>query len=509
MRIFRIPDRHGMIVPFRLNGPQRRYLDERSMFDIIYKARQFGFSSFLELEGTILCARYPEQHAVVIAHDRESTQKLFKRTKFFLEDIARLGISIPYKSYTKNEITFTETNSTFYIGTAGSRKFGRGDTINFLHCSEVAFWPNPVETMGGLVPAARYGRKVIESTANGKGNYFHRQCVQALQSATDIVNDGFEEFVIAPKLHLHLWHEFDEYQIAGNYNAAQLTEEEIELMKNFNLSIPQIAWRRQTMLELPENLLFPQEYPMTFDEGFLASGHSFFPHVKLVPMNVPRSQGKVIYQAPRSGHVYVAGIDMSGGTRRDFSVVEIFDAETMEQVAEFARNDVPPKSFSQMAVDFCLPYKAMVAIEVQFGLIAIDVFKEKYPNALIYKRMKSDKLRWEEKQELYGIYNTDRIKERITSKARGAIDGGAVIHSEFLKDQLESFVEDEAGKLHGESGCHDDAVIAFCLAVEAVSQINLPIRTANTDVINDVFEGWTMKAIRDRVLGIGKKVKHL
>jgi hypothetical protein len=39
----------------------------------------------------------------------------------------------------------------FYIGTAGARKFGRGDTITDLHCSEVAFWENAKELTAGLL----------------------------------------------------------------------------------------------------------------------------------------------------------------------------------------------------------------------------------------------------------------------------------------------------------------------------------------------------------------------
>jgi hypothetical protein len=61
------------------------------------------------------------------------------------------------------------------VGTAGAKAFGRGMTIQNLHCSEFAFWPHPEESLAALteaVPAG--GRIVIESTANGRDNYFHQ-----------------------------------------------------------------------------------------------------------------------------------------------------------------------------------------------------------------------------------------------------------------------------------------------------------------------------------------------
>jgi hypothetical protein len=64
----------------------------------------------------------------------------------------------------KREFTFPKTNSMFYIGTAGARKFGRGDTITDLHCSEYAFWENPVDLFSGLtdaVPLPHVGESCI------------------------------------------------------------------------------------------------------------------------------------------------------------------------------------------------------------------------------------------------------------------------------------------------------------------------------------------------------------
>lgn len=511
MSVFRVVDPDVNIVPFRLNGPQRRYHNNRTTFDIIYKSRQLGFSTYIELEFTIACARFNQLHAVVIAHDSTSTEKLFGRTKFFLEDMTRVGAEIPYKTYKQNEISFTTTGSTFYIGTAGSRKFGRGDTIHLLHCSEVAFWPNAPETMGGLIPAARRGRIVVESTANGRGNYFHRSCVTALQGMNLETEDSFTKHITRPRLHFYPYHEFDEYQIPGNYNVADTTKEERELMKKYHLSLPQIAWRRQTMLQMPRPELFPQEYPMTFDEGFLMSGHGYFPNCVFIPEPcVNRERGLKIWKQPQQSKTYLAGIDTGGGTRRDYSVVEILDAETLEQVAELAVNDESPKKFAKRALDLCHEYNiAFTTIEVQHGQIVLDLFKDEYRQSRLYVREKPDKKEFHEKLETYGVYAAHMSKLRICAKMRGALDGGAIVHSEFLKDQIDSFVETDDGKLQGEEGCHDDAVLAYAYAVEGLSQVVLPVTSKTVKRVNDTFTGYTFDAIRKRITRGNRRPKHL
>ena len=78
------------------------------------------------------------------------------------------------KYNTKKEMVNVEKNSTFYIGTAGARAFGHGDTINNLHCSEVSRWANAEQTMVGLLQAVpQSGRIIMETTANGFGDYFY------------------------------------------------------------------------------------------------------------------------------------------------------------------------------------------------------------------------------------------------------------------------------------------------------------------------------------------------
>ena len=170
-------------VPYVLNPPQKRILQELGNMDMILKARQEGISSLILAMFTVDFLTVENIRCVVISHEDKSTQRLFDRVRYFLESMKRnwpgeLPYTLKYNS--KHELVNTQKNSYFYIGTAGAKAFGRGDTINNLHVSELALWPDQERTMIGLIQAVpKAGKIVIESTANGIGDYFYKLWIKS------------------------------------------------------------------------------------------------------------------------------------------------------------------------------------------------------------------------------------------------------------------------------------------------------------------------------------------
>ena len=107
--LFSIANKDGETVPFILNEVQRQFALQMSGRDIIVKARQEGFSSFIEALFVLDCIAHENVRAVVIAHDKESTQRLFARAKFFISTMKGPKPKLQYDSRT--EITFPKTNS--------------------------------------------------------------------------------------------------------------------------------------------------------------------------------------------------------------------------------------------------------------------------------------------------------------------------------------------------------------------------------------------------------------
>jgi len=207
------------MVPFRLWPAQAHWYERRSRWDIILKARQLDFTSVIDgcfLADTLL---RPNTTSVIVAHDLDSSEKIFATVRGFWERLPegeRQRIGEP-RYLTRRELYWPSLNSRFWVGTAGSAASGRGHTINNLHCSEFAYWPDPERVLAGLTEAVPLsGRIVIESTANGIGNPFHDIWVQAKQ----------EENPYRP--HFYPWWWDQGYRLQGE-PLGTLSEEEQQL----------------------------------------------------------------------------------------------------------------------------------------------------------------------------------------------------------------------------------------------------------------------------------------
>src|SRR3990167_7011039 len=169
-KLFLIINRDGVTVPFKLFEAQKKVLYSLTGRDIILKARQEGISSLILALFTLDFLTIDNVRCVVISHEASATQRLFDKVKFYLDSLkTTFPGDIPYKlKYnSRTELVNTERNSIFYVGTAGARAFGHGETINNLHVSELSRYPDQEPLMVGLMQAfPQSGRISIETTAN-------------------------------------------------------------------------------------------------------------------------------------------------------------------------------------------------------------------------------------------------------------------------------------------------------------------------------------------------------
>jgi hypothetical protein len=383
--LFRIADKEGNDVDFELNSAQRAIDTTLGRRNIIPKARQEGVSSYFLARSAVRCMMKRNTRAVVISHDQESTQRLLAKVHYYIREIKGPGPEI--KNMSANEITFPKMNSMFYIGTAGSRKFGRGDTITDLHCSEYAFWPNPKGLMAGLLQAVpKSGFVSIESTGNGLNDYYHR-CMRAAKGA-DLGSFRY-------KLHFLPWHTFEEYteeltaEEEANFMAS--LDEALEEPQLAEMLTPgQLAWRRGKIEELDYDVrLFKQEYPMTLDECFQMTGESVFHKVNYVKSSKWQKEAPSFHALkghPKFGYHYVVGGDVSAGVGQDSSVLEVLCLETNEQVGEWSHNRTDPEQFAEKAAECGKRYyNAYIVIENNnHGILTLAALKKIYPPGLIH-----------------------------------------------------------------------------------------------------------------------------
>lgn len=169
---FDIVNKEGQSVNFVLNAIQERLISGLTGRDIVLKARQIGCSSAILAMFTLDFLGQENSRSVCLSQDTQAAQRLLDRVKYFIKSAEDKGLAVNLKYNSRNEMVNDDKNSTFYIGQAGSKSFGRGDTLTNLHISEWAFFNDPEAFLASALQAVvPHGRVVIESTPNGT-NYF-------------------------------------------------------------------------------------------------------------------------------------------------------------------------------------------------------------------------------------------------------------------------------------------------------------------------------------------------
>lgn len=467
---FRVVNKDRETVDFRLNSAQRQLDANLTGRDIIPKARQEGISTYFLGRYTAACLSQENVRAVIISHETTSTQRLLKRARYFVDKFR--GPEKPKTStMSQNEISFTNTNSMIYIGTAGAKAFGRGDTITHLHCSEYAYWPNAKDLLDGLVDAVplNSGEIAIESTGNGQGNDYYDRCMRAFEGQSSF------------KCHFFPWHTFDEYRSElskeqEEYILANLSEEfEEPQLIAAGITPGQLAWRRLKLEEKNFDLIkFKQEYPMTIDECFQSSGHGIFTkydYIKGSPLW--KLHGNFLWLLdghPKKGYHYSLGADPSGGSGQDNSVMEIICLETFEQVGEYAYNRIQPDVFGVKIANTARMFNdAFVVVESNnHGPVTLDHLRQHYDLGKIY--MSPAGSGYEDKSLMtLGFRTTARSRPIVIGALNTALVQGMKIYSPTLKGELDTFIESETGKLEAAPGKKDDRVIALAMGNRGLS----------------------------------------
>lgn len=162
-------------IVFSLNWVQRRiskYLRYWHLL-LILKARQEGVSTFFLIYHLDAVLFNPNQTRCILAHRRDSLQKLFRIIKIAYESCPK-AIQLadgtiwrkPKAKYdTKNELYFEGIESRIYVALEV-----RSDTLHGLHVSEWAHIRNADDVLTATLAAVvEDGEITGETTANGEG----------------------------------------------------------------------------------------------------------------------------------------------------------------------------------------------------------------------------------------------------------------------------------------------------------------------------------------------------
>jgi hypothetical protein len=448
---------------------------------IVLKGRQIGISTITEAILFLWCFLYPGTNSLVLSKDQESSDYLFGMTKRFWDKSPFHGLySTRYDrvGYLEWEQPIASNMTT---STAGKEDPGRGMTLQAVHSSECAFWPEADEISAALSEAIPYEHgtiQILESTAQGVGGYFHDEWMKAIDPAGG--KSTFHPFFFP-------WWKHDEYEIKTTHiKYRDLDDDEREMLDQFpEMTLPKLAWRRRKLQSYTNPEKFKEEYPNSMEEAFLSTGSNVFPLAKLAKCYVPdvdfeqgylyNDGGRLAFAAGEEGHLfvyvrpdprgrrrYVVAADPTWTVEGDPACIQVIDRASLEQVAVW-HGSADPTTIGEISLAMALFYgpETILNTEVQGGgKVVLGVWREaNYQHIWMDRRPDRPKLL----MQAFGWNSTYETKKQMLGTMQGIIHREqAIIHHPATYYEMTRYVTNEDGT-YGPSrrSGHDDTVISL------------------------------------------------
>lgn len=467
------------------------------------KYRQGGFSKYFVGETFFEAIRNQDYNALIIAYEKDLPTEFLDVIRVFLKEMPDWAKPTVVKD-SASEIVFGgypdfPLRSTIRIGTAKTHigagiKIGR--TIQRLHITEAA---EPVFINEKLVKVFQTVSKncevIMESTANGVGNYFYDTYWDATKGESK-----FHQYFVP-------WTVHEEYALPVPLNfqpddrlAKKLgITDELQLMQDYGLTAEQLVWRRMKVKEFKKDIpFFKAQYPLTDTEAFLQSGSSYFHQPTLAfflesPLfckGWPTKRGSLsfvddkwcfeenengcleIYRGPDPTKTYCLSADVADGLPTgDPLVADVFCKQDNEQVAQW-RGHVSPHAFAYILNDLGRYYNDALCgpEDNNMGGTTILVMVEtlQYYNMFYREQPGVD---GQPSTRRMGWHTSGPSKRSMVAELQRQIadweETGFRLHSETTVKECMTFIADHTkegqDRYAAQAGCNDDTVITACI----------------------------------------------
>jgi len=249
-----------------MNWVQTRFFRDMHHFNVILKARQLGFSTFIMILMLDSCLFTNNHNCGVIAQGLKESQDLFdNKVKFAydnLPDWIKESSQLVADNAQKLELS---NGSTINVGTSL-----RSGTFQKLHISEFgkisAKFPDKArEIKTGALNTVHAGQMIfVESTAEGKSGEFYDLCQLARRNIGKVLTP------LDPKFHFYPWFDNPSYVA----EPCVIPKELDDYLSKFDLTAEQKAWYYKKELIMGADM--KQEFPSTPDEAFEGSMEGAF-----------------------------------------------------------------------------------------------------------------------------------------------------------------------------------------------------------------------------------------
>lgn len=563
----------GDDIPFILNRPQRKFigmlekirLKGKPIRIILLKARQWGGSTCSQLYMAWLQLIHERSlNSLIIAHQGVGSDEIKDMFDKMMESypVELLEMESPAlenanidkrasrpaeRSHKKMErvgrsgaiFRVPARNCKIKIGTAERPDSCRGGDYNLVHCSEVGIWrktngKSPEDILRSAcsgVLLASMTMIVYESTANGTGNFFHREYEAAKRGVSQ-----FEPLFIS-------WFEIDQYSLpfsspeerrdfADSLFRARKSEiaassraqsgAYLWWLWEKGATLEAIHWYVAERMKYSDHGLMAGEYPSDDVEAFVHSGARVFDKYRVEalredcqdPKNIGeidengftalQSGGWKIWMMPDDSDSirdrYVAVVDVGGrSAKADWSVIAVFDRLPMatggrpEVVAQW-RGHIDFDLLTEKAAQAGRFYRnALLIIESNTlethdrdrdidgdqSSFILNRLRDDYPN--LYARQRSEEAIIRGMPLRYGFHTNVATKPMIiTSLVKIIREGLYTERDQDCLDEYLSYERRQNGSYGAIAGCHDDLLMTRAIGLHIIfHEMDIPSHPAS------------------------------
>ena len=518
------------LIPFKLRKAQHKLLvsfekqreEEIPIRTIVAKARQWGGSTLTQIYMFWVQQVHKHNwHSAVIAHLDDAAKNIrgmyTTAAKHYPASIGKITLA-PYEGSTKNRIC-VETGGVIGVGSVQNPDQFHSYNYALVHLSEAGYFGETakksamalIQAIRPSVPNVPLSMIIIESTANGRGNFFHNEWVAATtgKSIYDLI------FVA--------WWEIDLYQRPikdyGEFIAKIEHHEKHEYFMNLWLkgaTLEGINWYMTFQeSEHMSDLQMWRQYPSDATESFSSTGRRVFnPMVlRMAEKNCiePTFKGQLFAKdrkgrdafvdlqfndtgdgelwiwdmpekTPMISNRYVLAADIGGKSAdADWSVIRVLDRSyimdggTPEMVATW-RGHLDQDLFAWVCAQLAYFYnKGLLVIESNslrkdladsegdHFLTVLDEISEFYSN--LYMRTSPEKIK-EGAPIQWGFHTNIHTKPLVINALNAALRDETYIERDIrVINECDSFENKPDGTMGSVDGTNDDLVMATAIDI--------------------------------------------
>lgn len=533
----RVQDKESAdIMPFILRFAQRKLLkvfeDQRRAGKpirvILLKARQWGGSTCTQIYmAWIQLFHRQNWHSVICAHLKDAASNIkgmyTTMMQYFPEWIYGPIKFQPYER-TQNISYIKQSGCRITVGSAEAPESVRSQNVLMAHMSEVGLYPttaknNPTRLFRSVTSSILplpCTMVVVESTANGTGNWFHTEWLKATRGKSD----KYPLFVA--------WFEIEMYAMPLPMPEQDfietLSEYEWQLWE-LGATLQAINWYRHKRMEYHNDDEMQAEFPSTAIEAFVHSGEIIFKQELCDKLRLlcrePEWRGDIYSQSRFAvGHQaltqlaleqqhngrlkvwampdtstqvarrYIVSVDVGGrSAKADYSVITVLDRYWLieggvpEVVAEW-RGHIDHDLLAWKAAQIATLYNnALLVIESNTieskdnpdaltDDFILDQIADAYDN--LYARQDPQRIR-EGLPPRWGFHTNRKTKQTLVDNMIAILrTQGYIERNDLAIDEMLTYERLPNGGYGATSGNHDDILMTRMIALYVSSDIEPP-----------------------------------